>query len=355
MESGCHTFGSLRKCITTLMMLMLIVPGVLFAQNDREMVVMTRNLYFGADLAPAIEATTGEDFLGAVATIYGTIQATNFPIRAEAIADEIAATNPDIIGLQEAIQLVAVDSLAGTQNVQDYLVILQGELSERGLSYTPVVISSNMSIGPIPLVAPCTGYLTCFVSFTDRDVILVKNSEAIEILDSKYGKYTEQQIFETVAGPISTNHGWQYVDGLFNGKKFRFVNTHLDEEYYPESQQAQALEFLSGPAKTGGAVIAVGDFNSAADGSNTLSYAYLTHSYFDDAWNTSPDQLGYTCCQQSDLSNKKTTFYERIDLILTHGASRALSVQRVGYTPLSSAMPHWASDHAGVVSAIRIH
>lgn len=117
------------------------------------------------------------------------------------------------------------------------------------------------------------------------------------------------------------------------------------------------MEFLAGPARAPGAVIAVGDFNSAADGSNTQSYALLTHAYFKDSWNANAGDPGYTCCQDGTLTNTDSLLYERIDLILTHGASRSLNAEMVndqpfinGYTP-----PFWPSDHAGVVSTVRIH
>ena len=50
---------------------------------------MTRNLYLGSSLGPALEAATPEAFVEGVARIYATVQYTNFPQRAEAIADEI--------------------------------------------------------------------------------------------------------------------------------------------------------------------------------------------------------------------------------------------------------------------------
>ena len=49
-------------------------------------------------------------------------------------------------------------------------------------------------------------------------------------------------------------------------------------------QEAQAAEFLAGPGN-GGTVVATGDFNSAADGSTTGTYALLTAPHkFRDVW-----------------------------------------------------------------------
>ena len=63
--------------------------------------VMTQNLYLGSSLAPALTATSPTAFVAAVAQIYSTVQYTDFPARAEAIADEIDANHPDLVGLQE--------------------------------------------------------------------------------------------------------------------------------------------------------------------------------------------------------------------------------------------------------------
>ena len=62
---------------------------------------MTRNLYLGADLSPALVARDTPTFLEAVAGVYAASRETKFEIRAEAIADEIKTKDPDLIGLQE--------------------------------------------------------------------------------------------------------------------------------------------------------------------------------------------------------------------------------------------------------------
>src|SRR5262245_17932815 len=59
--------------------------------GKRDLTVMTQNLYLGSSLNPALEATDLPSFLEAVAQIYATVQFTNFPARAEAIANEIQA------------------------------------------------------------------------------------------------------------------------------------------------------------------------------------------------------------------------------------------------------------------------
>ncbi len=141
------------------------------------------------------------------------------------------------------------------------------------------------------------------------------------------------------------------------------MTTHLETEDFPAVQEAQAGEFLKGPAK-GGTIIATGDFNSAADGSTTNSYAQVTApGKFRDAWDE--DQLGpgLSCCQESNtpplapgaLNNPVSTLRTRIDLILTRGAAKSDGAQLIGDSPFEATPPLWPSDHAGVVAQLRLN
>lgn len=108
----------------------------------------------------------------------GTALATDFPTRAEAIADTVAEEEPDLLGLQEVTDWAATPTHAGpTPPSQDFLAILTAALAERGLHYEVAAVAHNADIGPAPLVAPQFGCgLTatdCLVSLRDRDVILV--------------------------------------------------------------------------------------------------------------------------------------------------------------------------------------
>ena len=335
------------------------------AKEKRELTVMTQNLYLGSSLNPALEATTGAEFVGAVANIYGTMVFTNFSTRAEAIADTIEAEQPDLLGLQEVSNWIAVGLVPGAAPASyDFLKILQGALAERGLDYDVASVANNADIGPAPLVASAFGCglpdpaPKCVVTLQDRDVILVNaDTEGLSWSNPESGSFTAQQTFQPpgVPAPVSFARGWASIDGVFEGKKFQYVNTHLEVEDSPLVQQAQAQEFLAGPARGSGAVIATGDFNSAADGSTTTSYADLTKSWFTDAWSVNPAEDGYSCCQNATLTNPVSQLHSRIDLVLTHGAVRPVSSHVVGNTPFEAQPPFWASDHAGVVATVRLH
>ena len=61
------------------------------AKETRQLTVMTQNLYLGSSLNPALEATTPEGFVGAVAQIYGTMETGDGVTRRSAgISDERA-------------------------------------------------------------------------------------------------------------------------------------------------------------------------------------------------------------------------------------------------------------------------
>jgi len=166
--------------------------------------------------------------------------------------------------------------------------------------------------------------------------------------------------------PLTIKRGWTAVDANVRGTGwFRFVNTHLETEDFPAVQQAQASEFLKGPAK-GGTIVATGDFNSASDGSTTNSYAQLTSpGKFSDAWDEGQLGAGSSCCQESNtpplapgaLNNPTSTLRTRIDLILTRGAARSdgNEAQLIGDSPFEATPPFWPSDHAGVVAEVRLN
>src|SRR6476659_5047459 len=74
------------------------------AAHKGKVKVMTRNMYFGADLTRSIAATTFPDLLAANAQIWTNVVHSDIPARARLIAREIADNRPDLVGLQEVSQ-----------------------------------------------------------------------------------------------------------------------------------------------------------------------------------------------------------------------------------------------------------
>ena len=328
--------------------------------------VMTQNLYLGSPLTPALAPSvdTPEEFVAAVAQIYGNALATDFPTRATAIARSIAEEQPDLIGLQEVTDWVATPTRGGpTPPSQDFLQILTDALKERGLDYTVAAVSSNADIGPAPLVAPQFGCgvtaADCVVTLKDRDVILVNNdTRGLHWWGARSGQYQAQQMFTPPGSrPVSFARGWVTIEAKYRGERVRFANTHLEVAEFAQVQEAQAREFLARTARSRGALIAVGDFNSAADGTTTDTYEILSGS-LRDAWRVNTGDPGYTSGQNGTLSNATSQLDQRIDLILKRSRwrtqVRTLEAELVNNAPFQATTPLWPSDHAGVVATFAL-
>jgi hypothetical protein len=113
--------------------------------GDRQVTVMTRNLYLGTDLNPIFQATSLPALYAAVGAAWAQVQANDYPARAQALADEIAANRPDLVGLQEAMLFrtdVPPDGPATPAETvaSDFVDLLVDALADRGLVYDPVSI-----------------------------------------------------------------------------------------------------------------------------------------------------------------------------------------------------------------------
>ena len=337
--------------------------------TDQDITVMTRNLYLGADLQEASAAAVSGDpeaIIAADSAAWNNVKKTNFPERAEVLADEIKQSRPLLVGLQEAAlwRSGPPDSFSEAPtpapNVEfDYLAILLEKLNERGLHYFPVVCNKNADVEN-PALDADSGMLKD-IRLTDRDVILARSDLPVSNLSNAQ----KANFFNNLSFPIGNAgksitilRGWVSVDVQAGGKKFRFINTHLEQENsqnpaFNPIQLAQANELLSGPANTSLPVILEGDFNSRADGSGTPTYANLIGAGFADAWGaTHPGEPGNTCCHASDLLDA-APLTQRIDLVLLRGGLSAFGADAVG-EELTDRTPSglWPSDHAGVVASL---
>lgn len=332
------------------------------AQAHRELTVMTRNLYLGASLTPIFAAQSQAGLVGAVTATYAAALASDFPGRAELLADEIVAAGPHLVGLQE-VSLWRTGTpgppgsvLAPADTVsQDFLQLLLDALAARGASYEAISISEAFD-GQLPAAGP-SGLFN--VRLTDRDVILARTdlpTSQLKVLSTDEGLFDAALELPVLGAPLRVERGWNRADVKVRGKVVRFVNSHL-EAFDPGEvvRVAQAQELLAGPLDTELPVVLAGDFNSAA--SDGVAYGVLLGGGFDDAWSaTNPAEAGLTCCHAAHLLNPTADaeFDTRIDLILTRGL-HVLTAERVGVDPdHRTPEGRWPSDHAGVVATVRI-
>ena len=326
--------------------------------EEGRVAVMTQNLYVGADLQVITGATSPEEVPLRVAQFYGAVLASDFPERAKAIAEEIKRHRPDLIGLQEVSlfrRQAPSDFVTGTTEPNaetvtlDFLALLQSELASRGLNYH---VAADVQNADAELPGLIDGQLID-VRLTDRDVILAR--EGVETTPVASDNY-EVNLVVSVGGVETTFlRGYAMVEAEVDGEEVTFVNTHLETTLAPPVQLAQAVELLAVLESVEEPVILVGDFNSAADGSTTETYALLAARYADAFVEARPGAPGPTCCQAADLLNLPSLLSERIDLILYRGEVEATEAYRVGKEP-SDRTPsgRWPSDHAGVVALLEL-
>ncbi|MGH7544291.1 MAG: hypothetical protein ACREK7_10170 [Gemmatimonadota bacterium] len=328
--------------------------------DTREIRLMTRNLYQGfSTLAPLLEATP-QQIPVVAAGIFGEVVATDFPARAEKLADEIAFTQPHLVGLQEVSrfrrQIPADFMLNASEDVYDFLEILLDALEARGLEYEVAENVQNID-AEVPILFPGSPNGLADIRLTDRDVILVRGDVAWDQVQAP--NYIAKLPVNIGGQPLLVPRGFTSVRTTIGDRTLRFVNTHL-EAFSPLVQVPQTQQLIGMLAGEALPTAVIGDLNSEADGSTTPTYGMMTAAGFTDVW--PPRGRGETCCHTPDLMNHPSHFDQQIDFILLRGdfgfgpGGIAGSTQSwlTGVRPserTSSGL--WPSDHAGIFTAIR--
>ena len=332
--------------------------------------VMARNLYLGADLTPTFGARTDRELVAATTRVFATVQATDFPARAKALAEEIVAADPLVVGVQEASlwRSRTPADFGPAPNAEDreydFLVTLIDELAARGRRYAAVATVTNFD-AEAPRLLPTSPNGLQDVRLTDRDAILARtdlSARVFSVANPQAGNFaTNFAIANPVFGDFTVLRGWTAVDVTLMGRTIRVVNTHL-ERYDPGVQEAQGEELIAGPLHTPLPVVLLGDLNSAAgDGavpgqSDTATYQRMLDAGFVDAWTAKHGaEPGFTCCHAEDLTNARPALTERIDFVLARGDFDVSAARTVGDEPGDRTRSGlWPSDHAGIWAALHL-
>jgi hypothetical protein len=342
---------------------------------------MTRNLYLGADLAPAIGAPSLEAFVAANGQILREVTANDFPTRATGLAQEILARKPDLVGLQEvALWRTGPPSLApvlsgepsATTVRYDYLQLLLEQLNKGPDRYEAVVTQNEFDLeapadengvagdGPAAQGLPnaeINGRLTM------RDVILARRGAGVDTENPQSGNFKALLAVPILGQPLTIKRGWTATDAKVRGSGwFRFVNTHL-EAFDPaalvpsiRAQQAAELVAPEGPATSDLPVVLVGDLNSDDDtvepGDQQAYRTLLEAGMVERSTNT---PLG--CCLRSSLlaegaGGSVSDFDTKVDHVMTRDPAE-IGLQSSAVTGLLPVNGFWDSDHAGLFSALR--
>lgn len=380
------TRRSLAPVFALLLIIGLLLPGAALAKpkddhsdNGKGKVVntMTRNLYLGADLGPALAAPSLEAFVAANGQILREVTANNFPVRAKGLADEILAAKPDLVGLQEvALWRTAPPSLepvltgvpTATTVRYDYLAELLAQLNKGPDRYDVVVVQEEFDLeapadengvagdGPNPAIANAeiNGRLTM------RDVILARRGAGVETKNAQSANFATNLVAPILGKPLTIKRGWTATDARVRGSGwFRFVNTHL-EAFHPLVRQAQAAELVAptGPATSDLPVVLVGDLNSDDDtvsGADRLAYETLLAAGMVERSTNDP----LSCCLDSSLlkvgeGGSEADFDHQVDHIMTRDPE-LITLQDSAVSGIQPVNGYWNSDHAGLFSALRFH
>ena len=340
--------------------------------------VMTRNLYLGADLGPAIGAPDLPSFVAATGGVLRQVTATNFPVRAKGLAAEILSVQPDLVGLQEVAlwrtgppsiaPLLGAPKTASTVRY-DYLQLLLDELNAGKERYRAVVIQEEFDFeapadenrvsgdGPAPIVdAELNARLTM------RDVILERVDGGVHTSQPQSAHFQTLLKLPVLGSPLPVARGWTAIDArVRGGLPFRFVNTHLESfdprVLHPSIRALQASELAAagGPATGELPVVLVGDLNSDDDTvvpDDQQAYRALLAAGFVERSTGNP----LSCCIESSFDLTTGTaaeFDHQVDHIMTDAPDL---VQLVSSSVTGRTMNNgwWDSDHAGVSSELRI-
>ena len=377
----------LAPVIFALFALALLLPGAAVAKqadhsdNGKGKVVatMTRNLYLGANLAPAIGAKTLDEFVTANGQILREVTANDFPTRAKGLAQEILATKPDLVGLQEvalwrtgppSLAPVLGGPLTASTVRYDFLQLLLDQLNRGPDRYDVVVVQNEFDLeapadenkvagdGPQPIVnAEVNGRLTM------RDVILARRGAGVHTSNPQSANFQTLLPVEILGAKLPIKRGWTATDAKVRGSGwFRFVNTHLEAfdpaALVPSIRSLQAAELVApgGPATSDLPVILVGDLNSDDD---TVApgdrQAYLTLLAAGMVERSTNDPL--SCCLKSSLlavgaGGSVADFDHQVDHIMTRDPDQ-ITLESSTVTGLLPVNGFWNSDHAGIFSSLR--
>ena len=331
------------------------------ASTARPVKVMTRNLYVGANLDPAIRATTVPQLTAAVAHIYSVVQRTDFPQRAKALAREIADADPVLVGLQEAAVWYSgtlFDPSPAATVEYDFVASLRQELAAIGAPYDVVRIQREAD-----LEAPAGAPYFRDIRVAQTDAILVKaNTDDVVLTNARSSHFTNRLTITNGLGqPTVVNRGWLSVDAVVNKRSFRFVNTHL-EAFHAGVRLAQARELIAPDGPVGsatGPVVLVGDLNSSPElpvPENRLAFQALLDAGLVDTWAVlHPGDPGFTAGFNELLTDPsaEATLEHRVDHVMTTPTVRIGGSRLYGTDPDNRTIDGlWPSDHAGVAAVL---
>jgi endonuclease/exonuclease/phosphatase family metal-dependent hydrolase len=364
-------------------------------KGGQKVTVMTRNIFLGADLSPALNATSLGEAIDANGVILNEVDATKFEERAVPLANEIKEAKPDLVGLQEVAlwrQQTPSDggappispiegSTPATDVEQDFLALLRQELENVDAKYKVVNVQEEFS-GELPVDedqsnTTGTGPLASLGADFDarlvmHDVILAKKGSKVKLGKTTAGHYATRFQPSISGVEIPVDRGWVSVEAKTKGKgkkkgkkaaasRFRFINTHLEAFGDPTIREAQANELIAGPANTKKQVILVGDINSGRTDRHNIGLPELGHDPNDPLAFQALEAAGFKdngavhTVSHNNMFDPADGFTHTVDHVLTRPGLKTKRAFVTGDDPAEMTPSGiWPSDHGGVVSRLQL-
>jgi endonuclease/exonuclease/phosphatase family metal-dependent hydrolase len=349
------------------------------------------NVYLGADLNPLFGASSLPDLISRASAIYAEVERTDFPQRAEAIAELVADDAPDVLGLNEvALWETAPWALVQTPSgplpvptgpytpTFDFEQILLDALAAEGEPYTVVARNSNFTSATIPIAIPISPTLAA--RFTDHDLILVRDDalKHLTVSNARSFNYTDESSFSVnlLGLNVLVKRGWSTVDITQRGRTFRFVNTHLEAfgstPLQDEWRNLQAAELVADLETSPHPLVVVGDINARPTlcqdfrqppqfrDQNVVAYGLLEDAGLQEVWplvyERNPCGPASWTSGQDDSLLAPSTLDHRIDVVFVSEEFSALQAETIGEEADDRTEPDgfWPSDHAGSLAKIRL-
>jgi len=265
----------MKRLLLVLFLVVGITPPAQAA--DQNLVVMSRNLYLGADVGVAMEKLP--NFSAAAQFMWSQVAATDFSKRAPVLAAEVIAQDADVVGLQEATKWYCKKNPWSRGTVvfdftQEFLDATQRLGHEYVLAAKDgdKAFNTGYSIPAVPFLTmvndphtfqPLFGKDTAACGFEIADALVVKKSLAPSI--ERVGNSEFQTSYSIIPKIMTVYRGYTWMDLRFAGSPVRIVSTHLeslwDSGKIPNSA-FQATQLINDLEKTTIPTIVIGDFNS---------------------------------------------------------------------------------------------
>jgi endonuclease/exonuclease/phosphatase family metal-dependent hydrolase len=353
--------------LTLVLALAALAVGCPGKKDLTEVKVMTYNVAVGIDLDSIFLQSTLLGVMKQAEIAWGQKDISDFAVRAKAIAAEIDAARPDVVGLQEVVQFYSQTPPDGPPppygpgtpagvKVEDFLDLLETELAARGLDYqvaadqngeTSTVNNADVEVTG----ATAGGTPTADYRVIDREVVLVSRA-SVTVSRVRKGSYAAH-INVPIPGlptPFPYPRGWVAIDLSKSGKAFTLLSTHLDA-FDPRVQGAQAHEVLALVSSATPTVV-VGDMNSDPADVAWPAHGILVSSTT--GFSDTAAEVGAgapSCCYDAICSDPNAKLTRRVDLVLhsPHFAPKSVALHG---TAMSNGL--WPSDHAGVSAVLEL-